>query len=137
MMNYGEAVKLAESGHTFEVGWEAVVDDHLEGYDFVKKYGKQVPQDCMMGVTFGRIYKGKPTIGVEAIQKPVHSKDTKVHWADIPEYISPITGKPVDGRAARREEMKRHNCREVDPSEFKPTYTNERFAKKHGLPLAQ
>lgn len=57
----------------------------------------------------------------------------KVHWADLPEYISPITGRPVDGRAERREEMKRHGCREVDTSEFKPVYRNERFMKKRGF----
>lgn len=35
--------------------------------------------------------------------------------ADIPDYISPITGKPVRGRAERREEMKRHNVVEAPP----------------------
>lgn len=38
-------------------------------------------------------------------------------WGDLPEYISPLSMKPVDGRRARREEMKIHNVREVDPSE--------------------
>lgn len=36
---------------------------------------------------------------------------------DLPEYVSPVTGAPVDGRAARREDLKRAGCREVDPSE--------------------
>jgi|APSaa5957512535_1039671.scaffolds.fasta_scaffold420075_1 hypothetical protein len=36
---------------------------------------------------------------------------------DTKEYLSPITNLPVDGRAARREEMAVHNVREVDPSE--------------------
>ena len=52
--------------------------------------------------------------------------------SDIPEYISPVTFKPVDGRAARREDLKRSGCREVDPSEYTPIYRNERFARKHG-----
>ena len=51
---------------------------------------------------------------------------------DLPEYISPVTGKPVDGRSARREDLKRSGCREVDPSEWRPKYHNEKFARKHG-----
>jgi hypothetical protein len=39
----------------------------------------------------------------------------------------------VDGRAARREDLKRSGSREVDPSEFKPVYRNAEFAKKRGL----
>lgn len=50
---------------------------------------------------------------------------------DIPEYLSPVTGLPVDGRAARREDLKRSGCREVDPSEFQPTYKNEKNLKKY------
>lgn len=53
---------------------------------------------------------------------------------DLPAYKSPLGTGWVDGRAARREELKRHGCREVEPSEFKPVYHNERFARKHGLP---
>ena len=37
--------------------------------------------------------------------------------ADLPAYESPMSSSVVDGRAARREEMKRYNVREVDPSE--------------------
>lgn len=36
---------------------------------------------------------------------------------DIRPYVSPITGREVDGRAARREDLARSGCREVDPSE--------------------
>ena len=52
--------------------------------------------------------------------------------SDIPEYISPVTMKPVVGRAAQREDLKRAGCRLVDPSEHTPVYRNERFARKHG-----
>jgi hypothetical protein len=52
---------------------------------------------------------------------------------DTPEYRSPIDGRLIDGRAARREDLKRNGCREVDPSEFTPVLRNERFAKKLGL----
>ena len=37
--------------------------------------------------------------------------------SDLPEYVSPVTGRPVDGRSARREDLARAGCREVDPSE--------------------
>lgn len=39
--------------------------------------------------------------------------------SDLPAYKSPLGTGWVEGRAARREEMKRHNVREVDPSEFR------------------
>lgn len=39
--------------------------------------------------------------------------------SDLPAYKSPLGTGWVVGRAARREEMKRHNVREVDPSEFR------------------
>lgn len=42
--------------------------------------------------------------------------------SDTPEYVSPITNKDgrhpvIDGRAARREDLKRNGCREYDPGE--------------------
>jgi len=48
---------------------------------------------------------------------------------DMAAYVSPVTGKPVDGRRARREDLKRSNSREVDPSEWKPTYENKKYAE--------
>lgn len=56
---------------------------------------------------------------------------------DIPEYRSPLGTGTISSRSHRREDLKRANCREVDPSEFKPTYLNERFARKHGLPFGE
>lgn len=52
--------------------------------------------------------------------------------SDIPAYKSPLGDGWIEGRAARREHFKRTGTREVDPSEFKGGYTNERFARKHG-----
>ena len=52
---------------------------------------------------------------------------------DTPAYKSPVTGKVIEGRVARREDLKRSGCREVDPGEFKPVYRNPRFAKKKRL----
>lgn len=55
---------------------------------------------------------------------------------DLPAYKSPLGTGWVEGRRARREEMARHNVREVDPSEWKGGYRNPDFARKHGLPLS-
>lgn len=58
----------------------------------------------------------------------------KIHIiSDLPAYKSPIDGKTVDGRTARREDLKRNNCREVDPTEIRHSYSEE-FARKKGLP---
>lgn len=50
---------------------------------------------------------------------------------DIPDYISPATGKLVSGRVARREDLKRSDCYEVDPPS-KPL--RERFKRKEIAP---
>ena len=36
-------------------------------------------------------------------------------WADLPAYESPIDGRIIEGRAQRREDLKRNGCREYDP----------------------
>lgn len=53
---------------------------------------------------------------------------------DLPAYRSPVTGKIIEGRAARREDLARSGCREVDPSEYKPVYRNYRFCQERRLP---
>lgn len=53
---------------------------------------------------------------------------------DIQPYVSPVTGKTIDGRAARREDLARSGCREVDPSECKPLYQNYEFCQRKRLP---
>jgi hypothetical protein len=54
--------------------------------------------------------------------------------SDLPGYVSPVTGKWIEGRAARREDLARTGCREVDPSEHKPIYQNYAFCQKHRKP---
>lgn len=54
--------------------------------------------------------------------------------SDLPAYKSPATGKIIEGRAARREDLARSGCREVDPSEYKPTYRNYEFCQQKRLP---
>lgn len=56
---------------------------------------------------------------------------------DIGEYASPIDGKLISSRSARREDLKANDCVEWEPS-MSPTrgkleLNNPRFAKKHGL----
>lgn len=51
------------------------------------------------------------------------------------EYRSPLGTGTISSRQQRKDDLKRGNCREIDPSEFRPTYINERFAKKHGKPV--
>lgn len=51
---------------------------------------------------------------------------------DLKAYRSPLGTGEIDGRYARREDMKRGNCREVDPSERleNPTKSRELAAKE-------
>jgi len=44
---------------------------------------------------------------------------------DIPAYPSPLGDGMIEGRAARREHLKRNGCREVEPSEFRPSYQSK------------
>lgn len=58
-------------------------------------------------------------------------RQRKAHnlMSDLPGYKSPLgDGKWIEGRSARREHMKRHGVREVDPSEYKPQYLNPKYA---------
>lgn len=56
-------------------------------------------------------------------------------WSDLRPYKSPLGTGVVDGRTARREDLKRGGCREVDPGEFNAVYRNPAFAAKRGLEL--
>lgn len=55
--------------------------------------------------------------------------------SDIPEYRSPIDGRWITTRSERREDLKRNGCIEIDPPKRPRGYKNERYAKKHNLPL--
>lgn len=45
--------------------------------------------------------------------------------SDLSPYQSPLGDGVVEGRAARREHLKRNGCREVEPGEFRPGYQSE------------
>ena len=53
--------------------------------------------------------------------------------SDIPGYRSPINGEWIEGRKARREDLKRNDCVERDPPARKRGYRNKRFCEKYGL----
>lgn len=51
---------------------------------------------------------------------------------DTPGYRSPIDGKWIEGRRARRYDLESNNC--IEAGDVKPrNLKNERFARKHGL----
>jgi len=59
--------------------------------------------------------------------------------SDIPDYTSPIDGRVISGRVQRREDLKRNNAVEWEPS-MSPTkgkIRNKEFAAKHGLEVSK
>lgn len=60
-----------------------------------------------------------PKLG-ELAEVPVDSRQAPAApavFGDLPPYESPITGKIVDGRRARRDDLKRHGCRPYEGRE--------------------
>ena len=59
---------------------------------------------------------------------------------DTPGYASPIDGRWIEGRRARKYDLESNNCVEVGDSDMslgKDGFKNPRFAKKYGLPLKE
>ena len=57
----------------------------------------------------------------------------------MPEYKSPIDGRPITSRQARRDDMKRNGCVEYEPS-LSPTkgkIRNKDFASKRGMEVSE
>lgn len=50
--------------------------------------------------------------------------------SDIPEYRSPIDGRPITSRSHRREDLKRNNCVEYDDSMRKKHPKYEAFEER-------
>ena len=53
-------------------------------------------------------------------------------YGDTPPYRSPIDGRWIEGRRARRYDLESNNCIEAGDRPVKKL-RNERFARKHGL----
>ncbi len=72
--------------------------------------------------------------------RPMHVRDPNAICmpmvvSDVPEYRSPIDGKPITSRSHQREELKRNDCVLAEPR--KPRgFKNPHFAKKRGLRVA-
>lgn len=79
-------------------------------------------------------------------RQPMIDPAVKANWAnelatcapmvvsDTPEYISPATGKLIDGKKARREDLKASGCVPYEPISNRPRgIASERMAKKYGL----
>lgn len=59
--------------------------------------------------------------------------------SDIPEYRSPVDGRLITSRSERRDDLKRNNCVEYEPS-LSPTkgkFRNPEFCKKRGLQVSE
>ena len=59
--------------------------------------------------------------------------------SDIPEYASPIDGRAITSRSQRRDDLRRNNCVEYEPS-LSPTkgkLRNKRFCEKRGLQVSE
>lgn len=62
---------------------------------------------------------------------------------DIEPYRSPVDGKEISSRSARREDLKKNDCVPWEPgmgTKFKRTpgeYKSPKFAAKRGLPLRE
>lgn len=61
--------------------------------------------------------------------------------SDIPEYASPIDGRMITSRSERRDDLKRNNCVEYEPSlgptKGKAKFKNPHFCKKRGLQVSE
>jgi hypothetical protein len=79
---------------------------------------------------------GEPMLSAEDRAKPI-AMPTII--SDIPEYRSPIDGRVIGSRSQRRDDLKRNNCVEYEPS-MSPTkgkFRNKAFAKKHGVKVSE
>jgi hypothetical protein len=59
--------------------------------------------------------------------------------ADIPSYQSPIDGRVIGSRSERRDDLKRNNCVEYEPS-LSPTkgkFKNKHFTAKRGMQVSE
>ncbi|MER9533037.1 hypothetical protein NKI89_24970 [Mesorhizobium sp. M0309] len=74
------------------------------------------------------------------MEKPFAGKITMPHViSDILEYRSPVDGALIGSRSQRRDDLKKHNCVEYEPS-LSPTkgkFRNAEFCKKRGLKVSE
>lgn len=75
----------------------------------------------------------------EPMQLPERSEVcAPIVQSDIKEYASPIDGRMITSRSARRYDLESNGCVEIDPRpKEKRGYRNPHFALKRGLPLRE
>lgn len=81
-------------------------------------------------------HTGLPMLSEDDMKRPV---SMPMIISDIPEYTSPIDGRVITSRSARRDDLKRNNCVEYEPS-MSPTkgkYRSPEFCKKRGLQVSE
>lgn len=81
-------------------------------------------------------HTGEPMLSDADRAKPI-SMPTII--GDIPEYRSPIDGRVIGSRSERRDDLKRNNCVEYEPS-MSPTkgkLRNADFCKRRGLQVSE
>lgn len=72
----------------------------------------------------------EPMLTAEERARPIQ---TPYAVGDIAGYESPIDGRWIDGRRARRYDLESNNCIEGGDIKPKGKLRNAKFAKKHGL----
>jgi len=74
---------------------------------------------------------GLPMLNQEERSRPLQSPRV---WSDLQGYQSPIDGKWVEGRRARRYDLESNNCVDANdlPSPTGGKFRNKKFAQKHG-----
>lgn len=75
---------------------------------------------------------GELMVSDEHRQRPLQTPTT---FGDLPGYHSPIDGRWIEGRRARKYDLESNNCVDANdlPSPTGGKLKNERFARKHGL----
>ena len=74
---------------------------------------------------------GLPMLNQEERARPLQ---TPASYSDLPGYRSPIDGRWIEGRRARKYDLEKNNC--VDANELSGgprKLKNAKFAAKHGL----
>lgn len=88
---------------------------------FVLRDGRLVDKDT-----------GLPMLNQEERARPLQ---TPASYSDIPGYRSPIDGRWIEGRRARKYDMEKNNCVDANdlPRKTNGTLRNAKFAAKHGM----
>ncbi len=74
---------------------------------------------------------GLPMLNQEERARPLQTPQA---FGDLPGYQSPIDGRWVEGRRARKYDMESNNCVDANDLSSGPRkLKNKRFAEKHGL----